>query len=358
MNKINNVNAWNGWDPLEQILLGNTYTPEFFEPVVDSRTRDILQTMLYETREDLANFKRQLEMAGVDVIQIEDNLSVNGNVYNSIDECPELPPGRKGRIGLPPPLLNPRDRFITMGNKVFVTDANPALVAKVAEYFENPDEELDGHLSTLGKRMYFDAPFITRAGKRIIIDTEDLDSSAYQYIRELYPEFDKVTHTIGGHNDGTFCPMKPGHIISARWQTDYSNTFPGWDIHFINDDSHYDLKAKEDKFFKMLDKRQSIDKTWWHPDAKDNPKFCDFISEFMTDWAGWAVESIFSVNMLVINPELVFCSNYDKETFKYMEDIGMTPVIVPFRHKYFWDGGLHCLTVDTRRKGGQQDYWA
>ena len=28
-----------------------------------------------------------------------------------------------------------------------------------------------------------------------------------------------------------------------------------------------------------------------------------------------------------------------------------------FRHQHFWDGAVHCLTMDTIREGGQEDYF-
>ena len=30
------------------------------------------------------------------------------------------------------------------------------------------------------------------------------------------------------------------------------------------------------------------------------------------------------------------------------------PIIVPLRHRYFWDGGLHCSSCDIHRIGDQQ----
>jgi hypothetical protein len=30
--------------------------------------------------------------------------------------------------------------------------------------------------------------------------------------------------------------------------------------------------------------------------------------------------------------------------------------VCPLRHRFFWDGGWHCLTLDVKRKGGQIDY--
>ena len=93
------------------------------------------------------------------------------------------------------------------------------------------------------------------------------------------------------------------------------------------------------------------------PDAKDNEEFTKFVDEWLHEWTGWSIESVFEVNALVVNPELVFFSNYNKGVFEYCESIGITPHIVPFRHRHFWDGGLHCLTVDTVREGGMQNYF-
>ena len=35
----------------------------------------------------------------------------------------------------------------------------------------------------------------------------------------------------------------------------------------------------------------------------------------------------------------------------------MEPIHVPWRHRFFWDGGLHCITLDLNREGVQQDYF-
>ena len=71
MNKpIKKVNAYNGWDPLKQILLGNVMNPSFFDDVKDPKLRHLLQKLLYETQQDLDNIQRELEKAGVDVIRV------------------------------------------------------------------------------------------------------------------------------------------------------------------------------------------------------------------------------------------------------------------------------------------------
>ena len=49
---------------------------------------------------------------------------------------------------------------------------------------------------------------------------------------------------------------------------------------------------------------------------------------------------------------------YNKKVFDAFERHGVTPHIVNFRHRYFWDGGLHCITSDIAREGGvRNDYF-
>ena len=40
---------------------------------------------------------------------------------------------------------------------------------------------------------------------------------------------------------------KPGHIITTDENTDYSKTFPGWDVHVIQEPNN-PLKFKYDRF--------------------------------------------------------------------------------------------------------------
>ena len=45
------------------------------------------------------------------------------------------------------------------------------------------------------------------------------------------------------------------------------------------------------------------------------------------------------------------------EKSKYQKKHKVEPVHVPWRHRYFWDGGLHCITLDLYRDGVQKDYF-
>jgi hypothetical protein len=156
---------------------------------------------------------------------------------------------------------------------------------------------------------------------------------------------------MGGHNDGVFCPIRPGHIVTTDEKTNYSDTFPGWDVHVIRNPS----QAVNISDFNNI--RKTVNGKWWTPESKNNSHYVEFINSWLHEWVGEVEETVFEVNMLVINPELIFCTNYNKGVFDYFEKIGVTPHIVPFRHRFFWDSGLHCLTLDTVREGGMQNYF-
>ena len=74
----------------------------------------------------------------------------------------------------------------------------------------------------------------------------------------------------------------------------------------------------------------------------------------MDDWVGYVEETVFDVNMLVIDENNVVVNNYNEKAFDAFERYNITPHIVNFRHRYFWDGGLHCITSDISREGEQK----
>ena len=401
--RVDKVNSFNGWDPLKQVVLGNCYTPEFFDDVKDAKLRDLLQRLLVETHEDLQNFKHQLELAGVDVVQLPPNISqfnlVHG--YNNINDLYEntntMWNTHMGeRTGIPKPPIAPRDWLIAYGNELHFTIPDPKLYmgliknniidpavmnSSLIDEVENirfsqgtghkykgpfdpspyafKEAGLDynnrnnigspDHTFWCNGSMGYDAPQVTRVGDTLVVDISEKRNLA-KYLSEKIPQFKQCHVAIGGHNDGTFSPVKPGHIVTCAWHIDYSNSFPGWDVYIIENPESPGIKK-----FKEI--RSNVNGAWWTPDAKENKEYVNFIDTWLNEWTGEAMESQFEVNMLTINPELVFCINYNEGVFNYLESIGMTPVLIPFRHRWFWDSGLHCLTVDTVREGGMQSYF-
>ena len=60
--------------------------------------------------------------------------------------------------------------------------------------------------------------------------------------------------------------------------------------------------------------------------------------------------------MLSVSPEIILSLNKQKDVHDKLKQHGIEPIYCRFRHRNFWDAGLHCLTVDTLREGEQQNY--
>ena len=82
----------------------------------------------------------------------------------------------------------------------------------------------------------------------------------------------------------------------------------------------------------------------------------DFVDTYLKNWGGFMEESVFEVNMLSIDEKTILSFNKQKEVHDKLRQHGIEPIYCKFRHRHFWDAGLHCLTLDTVREGGCETY--
>jgi hypothetical protein len=193
----------------------------------------------------------------------------------------------------------------------------------------------------------------TRIGKDLYFGTEqrvnDLTSLKESYSK-LFPDYRCHVIDTRGHSDGSFCPVAPGLIISLMDIQTYKDTFPGWEVVYLPNQSW----SKVTPFLNLKKKNNG---KWWVPGQELNDDFTSFVEEWLGHWVGYVEETVFDVNMLVIDRKNVICNNYNEAVFEAFNRHGITPHIVNFRHRYFWDGGLHCITSDVHREGTMQDYF-
>jgi hypothetical protein len=130
----------------------------------------------------------------------------------------------------------------------------------------------------------------------------------------------------------------------------YSETFPGWDVLFLPNQSWSVVSG----FLNIKYKNQG---KWWLPEQEDNDEFTNFVETWLTNWVGYVEETVFDVNCLVLDEKHVFVNNYNQQVFDFLKKHNMEPIVIPFRHRYFWDGGLHCITLELQRQGKPQDYF-
>ena len=194
---------------------------------------------------------------------------------------------------------------------------------------------------------------ITRIGRDLYHGTESYEEDQSQLLSErtkLFPNYRNHIVNSGGHSDGTFCPVKPGLIVSLLDIPTYQETFPGWEVVYLPGQSWTAVQP-------FLDLKEKNRGNFWVPGEEYNDDFTDYVNEWLDKWVGYVEETVFDVNMLVIDEHNVIVNNENDQVFEAFERHGITPHVCNFRHRYFWDGGIHCVTSDLHREGTQQNYF-
>ena len=155
---------------------------------------------------------------------------------------------------------------------------------------------------------------------------------------------------MDGHVDGNFHPIKPGAILSLYDIDLYKNNFPGWDVCYLPDQSWNNLEP-------FLELKKQNQGKWWLAGEEDNSIFTNFVETWLSDWVGYVEETVFDVNVLMLDEHHCCVTNIKNEQVNsFFKKHKVEPVYVPWRHRFFWDGGLHCITLDLKRKGTQKEY--
>jgi len=346
------------WDPLKVCIVGKSYSPEFYSFITNTRVRSVMEKIAQETEEDYQKLISLLKQFNVKVLRPNVKNDVEFNTYN-------------GKI-IPPPMC-PRD-YTAMINNTFYIDqctsefkwdiepGNDWPCVPTTNYPEVFDytwkdiiNQIQKHTKTIQYNQGINAATVTRIGKNLFLGTSrqrpewEIEKIQKQF-QLRFPDYRCKVLNIGGHSDGTFCPVSPGLIISLNDVTTYANSFPGWEVVYLPGQSW----DKVDSFLKLKKKNKG---KWWVPGEELNENFTEFVESWLAHWVGYVEETVFDVNMLIIDQKNVICNNYNKQVFDAFELYGITPHIVPFRHRYFWDGGIHCITSDLHREGVMQDYF-
>jgi len=325
------------WHRLRHVCVGATYAPEFYEPVKNSKVRDSLQLIATETAEDFNNLINVLTQLDVKVDQCK--IDHNKTIMDYVDSNGKINYAHSQSFTLiPRPPMQPRDSVLIVGNKVILT--NPE-----SQWFTDLNIDTD----VIQCPFQFDAPLVTVVGNTLIADCRD-HSQLAEFLTQTFPDYNVKPVMIGGHNDAVFSVVAPGVIVSTYHHTNYADTFPGWQVKFIDNQS-WNAVPDWRKF-----KHSNRDR-WWVPESHTNSEFANFVDTWLDNWVGFVAETVFDVNMLQINQHCVLVNNYNDELFDFLDKHKIEPVVVPFRHRFFWDGGLHCVTNDLYREGINECYF-
>jgi hypothetical protein len=195
--------------------------------------------------------------------------------------------------------------------------------------------------------------FVSRIGQDLYFATQSYDENQNQLLAQVNKQFPSTRNHIvnaGGHGDATYCPVTPGLIISLRDIPTYADTFPDWEVVYLPP-SDYAKTAEFRSSMKMNRGRWNI------PGFESDPNLAHMVDHYFDSWVGNASETVFDVNILVIDQKNIVVSSHNDQVEEACARHGIEVHVVPFRHRYFWDAGIHCITNDLSRDGTVQNYF-
>jgi hypothetical protein len=367
------------WDPLKVCAVGISYPPEFYSFIKNAKARGVMERIAQETEEDYQSLIKLLEKFNVKTVR--PSLGNDLSQYFEKDGTPT-----------PPRFMTPRDYTAMIGDTFYMPNLKRA-AKNTWNDIKGPDwpvdypgwdnleswikqelEEVRGigkndinfdYLVTISELLQqqgnniietsgvINSAMITRIGRDLYHGTESYEEDQSQLLRErtkLFPTYRNHVVNSGGHSDGTFCPVKPGLIVSLQDIPTYQETFPDWEVVYLPGQSWSAVHP----FLELKEKNRG---KFWVPGEEYNDDFTDYVNEWLDKWVGYVEETVFDVNMLVIDEHNVIVNNENDQVFEAFERHGITPHVCNFRHRYFWDGGIHCVTSDLHREGTQQNYF-
>lgn len=379
------------WDPLKVCLVGRTYPPEFFSFVTNSKTRSMFENLAQETEEDYQNLISLLtNKFGVRVLRPEFPKDIS-SLY--ID----------GKWVQPP--TAPRDYFLMIQDRFWIPRAPNASHAWSVFYRQNkqswlPDyvrpndfygawpeyansykEKFDRFKSVDQKHLdaklsfyshvfndikangneivhtdldFINGCFVSRIGKDLYFATQtyyDDKAAILDQVNQLFPNTRNHVVNSGGHGDAVYCPVTPGLIISLNDVPTYADTFPGWEVVYLPPSNYEHMREFE---FSMKRNKGR----WFIPDFEKDPNLVHMVDHYFDEWVGQVSETVFDVNILIVDPKNIVVSTHNDLVEAACARHGINVHVSPFRHKYFWDCGIHCVTNDLSRDGQMQNWFS
>lgn len=351
--------VWTDWDPLEEIIVGDIPPPSYFARFLDDEVMSSLEVVIRETKEDLDRMDKMLTDLGVKVYR--PNILDFGQNLNL--------PGFKIKNPIAP--IVPRDQYLVHGDRILQSYTSmadrwleglcfydifrekfdegynwlsvpppllknfPPNTAWFTEGYERYNIKLKNQLLWHAATMY-------KAGDKIITNTfgpgtqKGLEWFRRQVDAEVIPN-NGLRHKGFGHIDQFFfmvndttCYCTEEAMVPQIIRDNPNITVKSFG-HLITD---VDVKSYDDALR-----------------ASDGKYTREWIDEWLAEWRGFSQEVAFDSNVVVIDEKNILVSNHQPKLEEYFASEGITLHPVNLRQGGFWDGGVHCLTLDIKRRG-------
>lgn len=331
------INSNFGFTPLREVWLGDCY-PESYYDHLPNEIADPFRQITEWTKEDTGRLQQFLESRGI---------VVRRPVFDSVDDHIT----KNGHLAKPP--VTPRDLYMTLGKTLY--SVHDQHIKTQIGLSKDPWSHWFDYYQAQGfdvqyKEWPLCPPAIVRMGQDLYLDydSHSNDERQWQLVCQWMVDNSRKYRInvckTNGHSDGVFCPVAPGVLVTSHYKSNYSQSFPGWEVFKIPGELH-NFPAEENK------------NKWDVKDAAitNNRAFNQHVQNNARDWIGNFEETVFEVNMLVLDQHNVVAMKDYPPLTKWLDERGITVHFFDLRTRSFWDGGWHCFTLDIHREDTQAD---
>jgi hypothetical protein len=320
----------NLYDRLKTCVVGQTWPPEFYRRIDNAAVREPLQRIAQETQQDLDDLAGLLQDLGVTVLRPDPAKYIVQDWSKPI----------------PPPPMMPGDHMCMIGN-VFVHSVN-----ETSQCYQSMFDQIHEHnLTVTLPESTACAAMNFQLDNQVVVGRPDNDD--WNLVGKLWHSLTARPirrFPLHGHVDGWFSPVSPGLIVSdlpsanqALVEIFYRKYFPDWRVVYCSG-------GWQTQSWSINDWQEANPARWWVAGEENNHEFHAFVDRYLQDWVGNAQESVFDVNIIVIDHQTVIIRNTTNQVLlDALHSHGITVYQTPFRHATFWDGCVNCVTLPLSR---------
>ena len=344
------------FDPLEEVIVADSYVPGDLDHLFPDNSLVSFNRILEETKQDFDSLADFLTKGGVKVTRPE-VLKYPGHIAMS---------GFDIKFPMGPTV--PRDQYKVQGKTILqtYTSLTDRYFDSLSYYkiFSDMFEQGYNWISqpapplvdnTLEELWYVSGKiYNTRLKDRLLFHTAT-----------MFPVGDKIIINSRG----------PGNAIGYEW---LKRNLP--DYTFIeNHETRNDNYGHIDHGFIMIDDETVIHAGIdWVPQALRHLKLIDveryvpqpntaqykqdyisaggrynlaWVDQYLDNWRGYNQDVCFDLNVLIIDRHNMIFARPLPELFRYLKTFGIECHVCQQRHMLYWEGGIHCSTLDTKRRG-------
>jgi hypothetical protein len=381
---------FNTYGKLRTVMLGSFFYPEYFSKIKNSKIREPLMRIAQEINEDLDYFSNVLTNFGVTVIrapqpsdyfnqddpyiaplQVRNHYSVIGDTIFQFNEDYSL--GISSILTEYCPnvvnLVDANNIFYTQSMQQAQKNSNGKRWFSKSKYqqlagsawpnyndyiagIRSPDLEIAAEMQSFASSLEYNVNDMGPLPGPNIINTEHtiyVDNNEYcdyatwlsNYLNDPRPI--KQFTSGAAHTDGCFAVLGNRVILGIDPLIDYEKYFPDYKIIRVPRNLYQD---HIEEFFVM---KQKVNGRWWLAGEEHNNEFIGYVENHLKSWTGYISESVFDVNVLALDANTICVSNVSKDISQQLKSHDIECIVVPWRHRFFVDGGLHCITLDLYR---------